>query len=129
MLANDIFIGIVLSLNYLLGFILYSWSKEEVDYILNHFKVFERLDKLVIPLAVLFGIMSAVFIKKIEILLIILLISTIISSGTIKDNLNPQQVQGMEKSRFFHKNKILIPMVSFLIAFVVVYFAVLFLQK
>ena len=111
-MLNDILIGIVLSLNYLLGFVLYSWSKEEVDYIICKFKPLERLDKLVLPLAVLFGIISAVFIKKIEVLLIILLISTIISSGTIKD-----------------KNNIFLPTILFLIAFVIAYFSILFLQK
>ena len=127
MFVNDIFIGIILSLNYLLGFILYKWSKEEVDFILDKFKVLEtlakqrsagprgthsawELNKLILPLAVLFGIISAFFVKKTEVLLIVLLMSTIISSGTIKD-----------------KNKILLPAISFLIAFIIVYFAVLYL--
>lgn len=105
MLINDILIGFVLSFGFPIGHILFLWSKEEVDWVLDKYKFLNNLEKIILPFAIVTGILGAVFIKNLEIILILFFVNLLLASATIKE-----------------KKQILLPMVLFLVGFFTLYF-------
>ncbi len=105
MILNDLLIGIVLSAAFPLGHLLYLWSKEEVDWVLDRYKFLKNFDKIILPFAVVSGLLAGFFVKNTGILLALFFANLIVASLSIRE-----------------RKQIVLPAVLFLVVFFVAYF-------
>ena len=106
MLLNNLLVGIALATAFPLGHLLYLWSKDEVDAVVKKFPFLQSMNKFILLLSAATGALSAVFVNKTEVLLILFFANLLAASAAMKD-----------------KKQILIPTILFLLAFFVVYLA------
>lgn len=103
-LINDILIALVMSAAFPLGHLLYLWSKEEVDWVLGRYKLLKNSEKIILPVAIVSGLLAGFFMKNTAILLVLFLANLIVASLGIKEN-----------------KQILFPTILFMISFLILY--------
>jgi len=80
MLLNNLLVGIALATAFPLGHLLYLWSKDEVDAVVKKFPFLQSMNKFILLLSAATGALSAVFVNKTEVLLILFVINLAVSS-------------------------------------------------